>query len=173
MLRKGLVIAALFGALCVLPNVAHAQVSRGQWELTLGGAANNGPNFNGFSAAVNGSLGYFVTDALEFSVRQSVAYSDLGGSGWDGSTRLALDYHVPVTDALLPYVGANLGYVYGPNVRDTFEAAPEAGVKYFVNPSTFIYVSVEYQFFFNQNTSSGAAFKNGQFIYGLGIGFRF
>jgi outer membrane protein W len=73
----------------------------------------------------------------------------------------------------VPYVGANIGYVYGKGVRDTWEAAPEAGIKCFVNTSTFIYVSAEYQFFFNQNSVAGTAFRNGQFIYGLGIGFRF
>ena len=166
MLRKGIVIAAL----CLMPAMAHAQAAHGPWELTLGGSGNNGPNFNGFTAAANGSLGVFFTDALELSLRQSLAYSDLAGVGWNASTRIAADYHVPITDAFVVYGGANLGYVYGKGVRDTWEAAPEAGIKYFVNGTTFIYVSAEYEFFFKQGAG---AFRNGQFLYGLGIGFRF
>ena len=170
MLRKGIVIVAL----CLLPAIAQAQTSRGPFELTLGAAGNNGPNFNGVTAAGAGSIGVYFSDALELSLRQSAAYSDLGGAhGWDASTRLALDLHLPITDSIVPYGGGNIGYVYGDAVRDTFEAAPEAGIKIFVNSSTFIFVSAEYEFFFTSNSKAGDAFKHGQFIYGLGIGFRF
>jgi len=172
MLRTGIVIAAL----CLLvPTFALAQSSsRGPVEITLGASGNNGPNFNGFDAAGTGSVGYFFADPLELKLTQSAAYSDLGGArGWDASTELGLDFHMPIADTLLPYVGANIGYVYGNQVRDTWEAAPEAGIKWFVTPSTFIYGSVEYQFFFSQNSTAASALRNGQFIYGVGIGFRF
>jgi outer membrane protein W len=170
MLRKGIVIAAL----CLLPAVAHAQTARGPFELTLGGSGANGPNFNGFTAAIDGSIGYYFNDNLEFSARQSAAYSDVAGRSWDASTRLALDFHVPLGDQgqFVPYIGANIGYVYGDAVHDTFEAAPEAGLKYYVNASTFVFVSIEYQFFFDKHSTT-SAFSDGQFIYGLGIGFRF
>jgi opacity protein-like surface antigen len=172
MLRTGIVCAVL--SLCLLPAIASAQAAHGPFEVTVSGAANNGPNFNGVTGALDGSIGYFFADALEVSLRQSVAYNDIGGVGWDASTRAALDFHVPILDWVLPYAGANIGYVYGDNgIRDTFEAAPEAGLKLFVNGTTFIYVSAEYQFFFNQNSNVNNVFKNGQFIYGLGIGFRF
>ena len=169
MLRNGL----LFAALCLVPAFAYGQAAHGPFELELGGSGANGPNFNGFTAAVDGSLGYYFSDVIEVSIRQSVAYSDIAGVGWDASTRLALDLHVPITDAFVPYVGANFGYVYGNSVRNTWEAAPEAGIKFYVNATTFIFVSAEYQFFFNQNSTAGTVFRNGQFIYGLGLGFRF
>lgn len=171
MLRKGL----LFAALVVLPTVAaFGQTARGPFELTLGGTGANGPNFDGFSAAVNGSLGYYFNDNLELSVRQSFAYSDIAGRSWDASTRVALDYHFILGDQgqIQPFVGGNIGYVYGDSVHDTWEAAPEAGIKWYVNAATFVYFSVEYQFFFDQHSNS-TAFSDGQFIYGLGIGFRF
>ena len=171
MFRKGIVLAAL----CLLPAVASAQASRGPFELELSGAGANGPNFNGFTASANGSLGYYFNDSFELSLRQSVAYSDVAGVGWDASTRVAADLHFPIGDQgqIVPFIGANIGYVYGKGVRDTFEAAPEAGVKFYVNATTFIALSVEYQFFFDKNSTAGTAFSNGQFIYGLGIGFRF
>ena len=43
---------------------------------------------------------------------------------------------------------AYVGYVYGDSVRDTWEAAPEAGIKWFVGNDVFVYAQVEYQFFF-------------------------
>ena len=72
-----------------------------------------------------------------------------------------------------PFVGGNIGFVYGDAVNDTWEAAPEAGIKWFANATTFVYFSAEYQFFFDENSDAGSAFSDGQFIYGLGIGFRF
>ncbi len=169
MLRNGIIMAAL----CLVPAMAYGQAAHGPWELELGGSGANGPNFNGFTAAADASIGYYFSDTLEVGLRQSLAYSDVAGVGWDASTRVALDLHIPVTDAFVPYVGGNFGYVYGKGVRDNFEAAPEAGIKYYVNATTFIFVSAEYQFFFNQNSRAGTAFSNGQFIYGLGVGFRF
>jgi len=172
MLRKLMVVAAL----ALLPAVAaQAQFQAGDWELTLGGSGSNGPDFNGTSFAVNGNLGYFLTKELEIGVRQSVGYSDINGGGsgssWNGSTRFALDYHFDF-GRWQPYVGANIGYVYGDAVNDTFEAAPEAGVKYFVNSTTFIQFGAEYQFFFDSNSDASNAFSDGQFVYGLNIGFR-
>ena len=46
-------------------------------------------------------------------------------------------------------------------------------MKYFVNTTTFIFLDVQYEFFFRSNSNVGNAFKDGQFVYGLGIGFRF
>ena len=46
----------------------------------------------------------------------------------------------------LLFVGGNIGYSYGTNgVHDTWEVAPEAGVKWFLNSTTFVYFRVEYE----------------------------
>ena len=183
MLRKGIVLAAL--SMCGL--VAFASEAKAQraaenpWELQLGGTASNGPDFNGFNAAANVSVGYYLTDNLEIRGVQSLTYTDIGvtgsgkGSALNAATRVALDLHFPLGDQsqFVPYIGGNIGYVYGDSVKDTGEAGPEAGLKIYVNPKTFVFVSVEYEFFFNENSSAGAAISNGQFVYGLGIGFRF
>ena len=106
-------------------------------------------------------------------MRQSVGYTDIGvsGSSWNGSTRIAIDYHFDL-GRWQPYVGGNIGFVYGDAVRDTWEAAPEAGVKFFVNSTTFIQLSAEYQFFFDTDSDASSSFSDGQFIYGVNIGFR-
>jgi len=172
MLRKLLVVAAV----ALLPAMAaNAQFQAGDYELTLGGSGAHGPDLDGTTFNVNASLGYFLTNQLEVSVRQGVGYSDIGGGGdgsaWTAATRLALDYHFDM-GKWQPYIGANIGYVYGDGVNDTWEAAPEAGIKWFVNSTTFIQLGVEYQFFFDQNDDASEAFSDGQFVYGLNIGFR-
>jgi len=184
MFRKGIAVAALAlgGMAAFAPSTAKAQNLGGPtsnpWELTLGGTASHGPDLNGFNGAVNASIGYYFGN-LELSGRQSLTYSDVStgtqGSSLNASTRIALDLHFPMGDhdEFVPYIGANIGYVYGDSVHDTFEAAPEAGLKYYVNNNTFIFVSVEYQFFFDTDSNASDAFSDGQFVYGLGIGFRF
>ncbi len=169
MLRKLMVVAAL----ALLPAMAaQAQFQQGDYELTLSGSGSNGPDFNGTDFGVNANLGYFLTKELEVGVRQSVSYADDQGAGsaWFGSTRLALDYHFDL-GRVQPYVGGNIGYQYG-DIHNTWEAAPEAGIKWFVNSTTFIQLGVEYQFFFDQDSDASSSFSDGRFLYALGIGFR-
>ncbi len=174
MLRKGMVWSVLaVAAVAMAPSSSYAYFEEGDKEVTLSGTAANGTDFNGVTAGVNGSIGFFITDNLELGLRQTVTYSDIGvDSALNGSTRVALDFHFDL-EALQPFVGVNFGYVYGDAVNDTFEAAPEGGIKWFVNSTTFIFAMVEYQFFFDSADEADNAFEDGQFIYTLGIGFRF
>ena len=177
MFRKGLTLAAL--ALCSAAALAFttstAKAVDNPFELTLAGSGQNSSRFNGVAAGGDISIGYYLTDNFEVGIRQSVQYSDLGGGvSLTASTRAAIDYNIPLGDhnQWVPYFGANIGYDYGKSVRDTWEAAPEGGVKYFLNSSTFIFGSVEYQFFFQHGGAIGNGFKDGEFIYSLGVGFR-
>src|SRR5437762_1716224 len=108
MLRKFSWVLAL-GLL--LPAAAKAEFHQGDWELTLAGSGANGPDFDGMTASVNGSLGYFLTKEIEVGVRQSIGFTDIGVSGgqWSGSTRIAADYHFDL-GAFQPFVGGNIGY---------------------------------------------------------------
>jgi hypothetical protein len=172
MLRRLCVVFA--AALLLAPAISLAQFKQGDWELTLSGQGANGPDFDGFSAAAQASLGYFLTDQFEVNVRQTVQYTDIGipGSALNGSTSVGVDYNFDI-GRFVPYIGANIGYVYGDAVNDTWQAGPEGGLKYFVNNTTFVFLSVTYEFFFDQGSDASAAFSDGQFLYGLGIGFRF
>ena len=172
MLRKGIVFSALALALAMLPQSSYGYFEEGDKEITLSGQAANGTDWDGVVIGANGSIGYFITDNLEIALRQSLTYSDLFGSELSGSTRVALDFHFDM-EALQPFVGANFGYVYGDAVSDTFEAAPEGGVKWFVNSTTFLFAMAEYQFFFDEADDADSSFSDGQFVYSLGIGFRF
>ena len=170
MLRKGLAIAVLF----LLPAVASAQV-RGPWEVEFSANGQNGNKFNGFIGNLSIDLGYFLNDNLEVGVRQTVGYNDIGTYQFNGSTAVAADFHFPLGDQnqFLPFVGANLGYIYGKPFRDTWELAPEGGIKWFVGPDAFLFAMVQYQFFFTTGSQINNGFQNGQFVYSAGIGFRF
>jgi hypothetical protein len=175
MFRKGLILAALAAAF--FPAIAKADFQQGDMELTLSGNANGGNDFDGIAGGITGSIGWFATDQLEVGLRQSIAYTDINtppnaGGQLSGSTRVFADFHFDMGQ-WQPFVGVNLGYAYGDGVADTWEAAPEGGVKYFVNSTTFIYGMVEYQFFFDDADEVDNAFDDGQFVYSLGIGVKF
>jgi hypothetical protein len=175
MFRKGLILAALAAAF--FPAIAKADFQQGDLELTLGGSANGGRDFDGFAAGINASLGYFATDQLELGIRQSLNYNDVSsppnaGGQLNGSTRIFGDFHFDM-GAWQPFIGVNIGYVYGDGVADTWEAAPEGGVKYFLNSTTFVFAQVEYQFFFDKAGDLDSSFDDGQFVYSLGLGVKF
>lgn len=171
MIHRFSLIAAL--AMLSVSSFAMANFKQSDWELTLAGSGANDDSFNSGGASVNAGLGYFLSDDFEVVLRQGLGFtSGPGNNSWSGSTRVAIDYHFNL-DKWRPFVGANIGYIYGDDTSDTWAAAPEAGVKYFVNDTTFITAMVEYQFFFRNIGDAGDAFNDGQFVYSLGIGFRF
>lgn len=146
-----------------------------QWELTLNGAGSNDQDFNAGTGQLSGSLGYYVTEELEVQVRQTLSFFDPGEGiedQWNGITRVALDYHFPL-ECWWPFLGVNLGYIYGDTVNETMTAGAEGGVKVYVKEDTFIQGMVEYDFFFDESDRIEDAFEDGAFFYSLGVGFRF
>jgi len=159
-------------ALAFIPAVALAQPKAEDVEITLGGGGINNKDFDAGSFNINGSVGYFITKNFEISLRQSVSYADFNdGTAWNGSTRLAADFQFDL-GRFQPFIGANIGYIYGDSVNDTWAAAPEAGIKYYVTEAgrTFIFAMAEYQIFFRD--AEDADFDDGQFVYTVGIGFN-
>ena len=147
---------------------------QGDWELTLGGSGNNDKDFGMGSGSIDGSLGYYLTDGWELSLRQGVIFADTGEGAdyWNGTTRGALDYHFDL-GRLRPFVGANFGGFYGDTIVDTWAAGLEAGLKYYVKPQTFIFAMGEYQWLFEDSENADDNFEDGRFLYSLGIGFNF
>jgi hypothetical protein len=179
MLRKSFWIAAL--ALVALPAVparaAHEDfpgLDQGTFELTLSGSGASNRDVNSGNFAVQASIGYFVINQLEILGRQTINYNDpdIGGTSVSASSAVAVDYHFDL-DRFQPFVGAAIGYAYGRNTNETGFAGPEAGLKYFVNNTTFLYGLVQYQFFFKNGDQLTVNFDNGSFLYAIGIGFTF
>ncbi len=162
-------------ALLLLPAFVFAQqpsygFHKGDREFTLSGSGTSGHDLDNTVFTTSLSLGYFLTDNFEGALRQSLSFNDIpGDNSWMGSTNLAVDYHFNLA-RFQPLIGASVGYIYGNHesgVRDTWAAGPEAGVKYFINETTFVSLLVQYQISFRD------AFDEGLFSYGLGLGVRF
>jgi hypothetical protein len=147
--------------------------NQGDNEFTLLGSGTSDNDLDDTTLSAEVSLGHFLTDAFEIGLRQGISYADIeGGSDqWDASTRGFLDYHFDL-DRFQPFVGANFGYLYGDNVNETFIAGPEAGLKFFLVESTFLYVLAEYNFTFDDADEADDAFDDGRFVYALGMGFK-
>lgn len=168
-------LAALAQTTVSTPGTIDPTRSGGEQEFTIGGAGAANTDFDNTFGGVNFSYGVYLNPTLMWTIRQSVNYSnpDVGGTQWNGSTRLAFDQHLTARGALRPFVGVNIGGVYGDAVRDTFAAGLEGGLKLYVQPRTFIYAMVEYGWFFRRARSLDDRFRDGQFTWGLGMGYNF
>jgi hypothetical protein len=174
---KHLLIATAFLALA--PFAAQAQSAsetfgprEGSQEITLSGTGSNNNDFDTGNLGISGSYGHYFSPAILGGVRQSLnwAGADNADDNWNGSTRLFADYHFNTTGRLKPFVGASIGFTYGDGVRDGGFGGPEAGLKYYVNSTTFVLVQTEYQFFFDDG---GTTFDDGAFAHTIGLGFIF
>jgi hypothetical protein len=164
MLRKLYLVPVL--ALLALPALSYAQFEAGNWDLNLSGngTAGSGGGLDTFDASVSGSIGYLTTKELEIGLRHQTIWSD-GGSHTGGADAVFADYYFDL-DRWQPYVGANIGYQYGDLLEDSWIAGPEAGIKYFVNATTYIEGHVAYEWNLNNGPDQG------QYFYGVGIGFK-
>jgi hypothetical protein len=167
-------IAVAISVLClVLPSAGFAQgFVQGDKELLLNGAGTSDRDFDSTMFSVQGSFGYFFTSHIEGSIRQSLGFSKVEheGSSWDATTRGAVDYNFDL-GRFWPFVGGSIGYVYGDRITDTWEAGLEGGLKFFVNNTTFLIGMLEYQWFLHSG-DTGSESDTGQFVYVVGIGFK-
>jgi hypothetical protein len=170
MLRR-IVIAT--SVLClILPAAGFAQgFSQGDKVLSLNGTGLSDDEFDNSTFSVSGSFSYFFTDRIEGAIRQMIGFTNAGhGSDWNGSTRVAVDYNFDM-GRVWPFVGASVGYMYGDPVHDTGVIGPEVGLRVFVNQTTFILGSIEWDFFFDTGDNNDSS-DDSVFIYTVGIGFR-
>ena len=143
------------------------------WELTLGGSGASDNDFVDNAFSFSGSLGYFMTKDFEVALRQTLSIVDTpGGDDWAASTAVAIDYHFDL-DAWQPFIGWQIGYLYGDAVRDTWTTGPEVGLKYFVNQSTFVFGMVQYDILFRSADDLEDNWDDGRWVYSLGLGVQF
>lgn len=156
--------------------VAHAQEApefqKGDRTFALSGSGSSDKDFDTSSTSIQLGLGWFVSDNVAAGVRQGISFADVSGSdAWNGSTRFGLDYFLNV-GRCKPFVGVNLGYLYGDTVKEQFIAGPNVGVRHFVNDTTFINLVVEYQFLFEDADEAEDSYDDGRFVYALGMGVK-
>ncbi|MCC6681388.1 MAG: hypothetical protein IT445_10855 [Phycisphaeraceae bacterium] len=179
-MRQRTLALLVIGVLAMMPVAAHAQRDRydseirgpeaTDWEFTLSGSGVSSNDLDNTNFATTFSLGYYLTDAIEPGVRQSIIFADNNDdSSTSGSTRGFIDYNFDL-GALRPFVGASLGAVYGDGVDNdhNWTTGVEAGIKWYVLAKTFLYGIAEYQWEPEESFSD-----NGSFFYGVGIGFNF
>ena len=144
----------------------------GAWEFILSGTGTSDQDFDSNSFGATFSIGYFFTEAIEVALRQSFFVASNGDTVFNGTTRIAGDFHFDL-DAWRPFIGGSFGATYGDNIDDTWLAGLEGGVKWYVKQETFIFAMVEWLWFFDDAGDVGDAFDDGQWVYTLGIGFNF
>lgn len=170
---KRIILPALLAPLVAASQV-YAGPEAGDRSFILSGNGTSDDSFDNNSFGVSGSMGWFTSDNLELGIRQSIngALIDDGDDNWAGSTRGFADYHFG-NGTVVPFVGANIGGIYGENVSDTGTAGLEAGMKFYVKEKTFISLMGEYQFLFEDADDIDSQFDDGAFFYNLGVGFNF
>lgn len=170
MLQK--LIVPTLALLLAMPAIAMANFRMGDTTLTVSGTGSSDTDFDYNVFASSFSVGRFITDGWEGLLRQDVGISKAEGSSTRGNaaTSLGLDYNWGF-GAWVPFAGANIGYIYGSGVDDTFFAGPETGVKFFINDTTFVQALVQYQWFFDRMREIDN-FDEDRFVYGLGMGVK-
>lgn len=148
------------------------------WEVTLSGGGTNDEEFNVGNGSLDASVGYYFTEVLELVGRQSVGYSEdelpaPDDEIWAFKSTIGLNLHIPLGN-VAPYVGGNVGWLYGDNPPDeTMTAGPEAGVKIYLQRAAFLQAGAAWQFFFDEQDTLDDAFEEGQIFYTVGFGLRF
>ena len=175
MKRKAIVVLAAAAALPLATATAETVGPRaGDHEITLAGTGSNDKDFDNGSIGLSGSWGQYLTDTWSWSIRQGLNYSSVANDdAWNGSTRVGLDYNFMPGERLRPFVGANIGAIYGDNVNDTGIAGPEFGLKYYVKPQTFVYLQTEYQFQFEDADEINNQFDDGSWAHTIGFGINY
>jgi hypothetical protein len=141
---------------------------KGDFEVFIGGSGTSNGEFNDNTIGVQGSLGYYVLEWLPVSLRQSYA-TNFGGQVNDRhafATTVAGDFQAPL-GRFQPFAGGFVGYEYGD--QSSGLAGPEAGIKYYVNESTFLQGLMQYGWLFDKTLD----WDNGRAVYTIGFGFNF
>lgn len=149
----------------------------GTREFSVGGSGATNKDFNNSFGGASFAFGTYLNPATEVLLRQTINYDNPStpntSASWNGSTKIALDQHVLAHGKWRPFVGVNAGRIYGESVRDTWSAGLETGVKYYVQPRTFISATVEYGWLFQHARGVEDRFDDGQWNWSLGVGFNF
>jgi len=143
-------------------HTALAQFHKGDGDFTLSGTGHSDKSLSNTDVGATASLGYMLTSDFEIGLRQDLNV----GSSVSGATSAFADYNFTF-GKIVPFIGVNAGYAYGGGIPNFWSAGPEAGVRYFLNTTTYIYAKAAYDFDLNKGVNSG------DFQYTAGLGLRF
>lgn len=147
----------------------------GDVDFMIGGSGTSNKDFDDSLGGINFSVGQYLRSTQQIVLRQTINYSNPSDQGrsWNGASRIAFDQYFLDRTPWRPFAGASLGGVYGDNVRDTWAAGLEAGLKYYVRPRVFIELIAEYAWYFRHSNKIDNSFDTGQWNWALGTGFTF
>jgi hypothetical protein len=140
----------------------------GNWEGTLTGSGLSTHEFDNNGFGMTGSIGYYYTKNILFTMKQGLQLSDTQNSNTrlGGRTVVQGAYQWDFA-RFQPYIGLNVGGIYGADIEDDAVVGPEVGLKYFVNESTFLFGNVGYEM------RIGHCCTDGIVPYSVGVGFDF
>jgi hypothetical protein len=150
------------------PYTPEVGPRQGDWETFVGGSGTSTSKFKDNTAGAVGSIGYYALKWLPISLRQSFAatFGDKVNNRFSYSTTGAIDLQAPL-GRFQPFIGGFGGYSYGH--QSSWLGGGEAGIKYFVNESTFLEGLFQYGWLSDKNMD----WDNGVGFYTIGAGFNF
>lgn len=159
---------AAAGGIQIPPYEPERGPRAGSWEATLAGSGASIDEFDNNAFGITGSLGYYVTPWMPVGVRQTanLGFGDDLSDSYIGISRAFIDFQAPL-GAFQPYIGAIFGGQYGKGIDEEWIYGPEAGIKYWVNESTFLFGQGEWQ------AQIGESFSDGNVVYAFGFGLNF
>ncbi len=139
----------------------------GNWEATLTGTGQSDDDFDEPNLGVAGSLGYYYSKNVLFTFKQAMLESSANDSTLISARSVMQAAYQWDYAKWQPYMGVNIGGIYGAGVDDEAIVGPEVGIKYFVNESTFVFGNVAYE------VPVDDCCRDGVVPYSVGIGFDF
>jgi hypothetical protein len=164
--------ALIFGLLLFTSVPANAVPQAGSNEILISGGFVHAQGADDGTLNLDLSYGYYLTPGWELGFRQAVNYIfvDDASDRWTATTTPFLLYNFRITDVVVPYLGIHGGIVW--NDRDvTGTMGPNAGVKLFLSPQTFINLGYRYEWFFDSLRTAANNRSDGNHVGNIGIGF--
>ena len=148
---------------------------KGVQEFTFAGSGTTNTAFNDSSGGATLGYGVYINENWQALLRQSIDYSNAehGPRRYMGSTKVAFDYNLNLPGSAMPFIGANLGTVYGSKFRDCWTGGFEAGVKYYVVSKVFVFVMADYSWLFRHGDDFDTNFEKARLTWSAGMGFNF
>lgn len=160
----------------IMPSNVTPELTAGMQEFTIGGGGVANKKIDNSLGGLSFSIGRYNSTTFETVIRQTINYFNPSLPGvnsvWNGSTRLAFDQHFGI-GRVRPFLGVNVGGVYGEGVSDAWAAGLEGGIKIAVQPRTFIFLQGDYAWLSNNVRNIDDSFGSGQFSWNVGVGFTF
>lgn len=150
-------------------GAVSAEQQANNFELILAGAGKSTKSFDENDGGISAQLGFFLTKSVELGIRQhAFINTDNGNTTVAAASAAFADYHFNLGN-FQPFIGVGGLFNYGGGVQQNFDIGPEAGIKFFVLPKTFIVAQGSYM----RRVDDIGSGKLSYALFNLGIGFDF